>query len=113
MTEINICDFIGQYLERRLSGIGVTDTQAQEVIGQLQRDIRAQYGGDRVYVPTDQKMTKQERDRAIIIEWKAKTDRNIIADHHGVHRSTVDRVISHYLNRTPKDQGFGRSEWNI
>lgn len=105
-------DYLARCLSNALIGAGIDTALTIEIIEVVDGDIRREFGGSELYVPV---IDKGRRNAAILSDWRSKVEKDQIARDHGVSVSTVNRVISAYLNRHRRSAavGFGRADWNL
>jgi len=115
--DAGVCDYIREFPASALPEVGVDPAMANRLISELEHGLRDKHGGGDAYIPAVSGMTKRKRNRSIIEYWKHNKDRDRNASHHGVHRSTIDRVIKNHLEQQTRNAhrnaGFGSSEWNL
>jgi Mor family transcriptional regulator len=108
--EDDLQEYLVNCMTTAMQSAGIDQSLAKTIAEQVEGEIRMHFGGERHYVKAP---SKRDRNRMILRDWRAGVDRNAIAEKLGVHRSTIDRVISDHLLRQHVCSDFGSPEWNL
>ncbi len=108
MSGDDLIDALHDGLFCALVGQGIDDLTALREAGALVEDVQRRIERVWVYVPAEDKAT---RDARIAADLAAGGDRDDVAARHGISKKTVTRAVRR--RRPDDDDGFGSPEWNL
>lgn len=97
-------------ITEQLTADGIPGTDALLAAGHIIERLQVLHGGTRLYIPSH----RQQREAAILRDWKNGKAPKAIADMRGVDPATVYRVIDRHRSRPDDDDtGFGSDDWQL
>ena len=108
--DADLLDAVQEEVYRLLVQHGVEEVVAIDEASTLRARLQKTHGGKEHYLPAQDKTA---RNLQILADLQAGLSPATVAEKHGVHPKTVEKIRAAARKRTGTDLGFGREDWVI